>query len=91
MACNLTSTKASACASGIGKEANPIILLQLIAQLTCEIAAAGGGTGTTQVYIYTTATPNGEITPTATGQPALAYKESGGPVFWWDVTNQVWH
>lgn len=38
MACSVTTIKTNACTSGIGKEANPIKLLQLIAQLTCEAA-----------------------------------------------------
>lgn len=47
MACDLSTTQAAACESGIGKLDNPVSLLQLIAQLSCEIADAGGGGGGT--------------------------------------------
>lgn len=43
MACDLLTTELAACASGIGKIESQTRLLQLIAQLSCEIAAAGGG------------------------------------------------
>jgi len=42
MACDLTTTLQSACASGIAKETNPLVLLQIIAQLTCELVDSGG-------------------------------------------------
>lgn len=43
MACNLTSIQTAACVSGIAREQSTVKLLQLIAQLTCEAAEAGGG------------------------------------------------
>lgn len=36
MACDITTVQTDACTSGIGKETNPITLLQIIAQLTAE-------------------------------------------------------
>jgi hypothetical protein len=49
VACNITTIKTQACASGIGKVRDPIQLLQLIAQLTCE-ASEGGGSGNYATY-----------------------------------------
>jgi hypothetical protein len=46
MACDLTTIQSDACVSGIGKEQSKIKLLQLIAQLTCEVSQSGGGGGT---------------------------------------------
>lgn len=46
MACDLSTTQAAACESGIGKLDSPIELLKVIAQLSCEIADAGSGGGT---------------------------------------------
>lgn len=45
MACDITTIQTDACTSGIGKVQDPIALLQLIAQLTCEAAEAAGGGG----------------------------------------------
>lgn len=45
MACDLITTELAACESGIGKIDSQTRLLQLIAQLSCEIADAGGGGG----------------------------------------------
>lgn len=45
MPCSLSAIQAAACLSGIGKEQNRIKLLQWIAQLTCEAAEAGAGSG----------------------------------------------
>lgn len=46
MACDLSTTQAAACESGIGKLDSPIELLKVIAQLSCEIANASSGGGT---------------------------------------------
>lgn len=46
MPCNLATTQAAACTSGIGKLTDPVHLLQVIAELSCELAAAGGGSQT---------------------------------------------
>jgi hypothetical protein len=43
MACEINTIKTQACVSGIGKVRDPIQLLQLIAQLTCEASEGGGG------------------------------------------------
>ena len=39
MACNLTATQTAACTTGIGKVHDPIQLLQIIAELACELAS----------------------------------------------------
>ena len=60
----------------------------------CDIAAAGGGGGGGgggQVMQYTSADPNGEITPTNQNEPAWAYKDDGSlPSFSWNTTTHVW-
>jgi len=40
MACLLTTTQASACNTGLAKVSDPILLLQLIAQLTADLLTA---------------------------------------------------
>lgn len=45
MACSVTTIKTNACTSGIGKLIDPIQLLQIIAQLTCEAATGAAGSG----------------------------------------------
>lgn len=45
MPCDLITTEEAACESGIGKIESQTRLLKLIAQLSCEIADAGGGGG----------------------------------------------
>lgn len=40
MACNLETVLAAACTSGVGKETNPITLLQVIAQLQADYVEA---------------------------------------------------
>lgn len=92
MACNLATTQANACTSGIGKLTNPIQLLQVIAQTSCEAAAAGGGaSGSGQIKVFT-ANPNTEsVVPTNTALPAIAYQSDGtGSIFVWVISGQVW-
>ena len=45
MACDLTTTQTNACTSGIGKVQDPIKLLQIIAQLQCELASSASSSG----------------------------------------------
>ena len=40
MACELATVQEALCESGIGKEANPVTLLQIIAQLSAETLVA---------------------------------------------------
>jgi len=93
MACDLVTTQTNACTSGIGKLNNPVQLLQLIAQLSCEIAAAGGGgsSGSGQIKTFT-ANPNTEgARPTNTALPAVAYQSDGtGAFYQWVVSSQTW-
>lgn len=44
MACDLETVQDAACDSGIGKETNPVVLLQLVAQLTAEVLVAADPT-----------------------------------------------
>lgn len=90
MACSLATTQANACTSGIGKLTDMVKLLQVIAELSCEIADAGGG-GSGQIYTFT-ANPNTEgVVPASTSSPALAYQADGlGSTFVWVINSQVW-
>ncbi len=67
MACELETTQEAACESGIGKLDSPIVLLQIIAQLTCELADSGGG-GLAPANIVSVGSPVGVVTPDAIGQ-----------------------
>jgi hypothetical protein len=40
MACSLATTQTNACTSGIGKIEDPVVLLQLMAQLTADLLTA---------------------------------------------------
>jgi len=46
MPCNLATTQAAACVSGIGKLTDPVQLLQVIAELSCELAVSVAGSQT---------------------------------------------
>lgn len=91
MACDINTTLANACTSGIGKLTNPIQLLQVIAQTSCEVAAGGGSSGSGQIKTYT-ADPNAEsVRPSNTALPAVAYKADGtGSIFVWVISGQTW-
>lgn len=92
MACDIETTLAAACTSGIGKLTNPIQLLQVIAQTSCEVAAGGGGgSGSGQIKTYT-ADPNAEaVVPSNTALPAIAYKSDGtGSIYVWVINTQSW-
>ncbi len=91
MSCELSTTQAAACSSGIGKLTDTVKLLQVIAQLSCEIADAGGG-GSGQIYIYTTDPNTDAIVPDNTASPALAYKDDGtGSIYVWSIISQIWN
>ena len=92
MACNLATTQANACVSGIGKLTNPIQLLQVIAQLACEINASGGGAGGSGQIKTFVANPNTEgVLPDNTALPAIAYQSDGtGSFMQWIVSGQTW-
>lgn len=71
MACDLDTTLENACESGIGKVDDEILLLKLIAQLTCEIQDAlsgGGGGGAVSPNINGAVSPVGVVTPAAENQ-----------------------
>lgn len=93
MACELSVIQTAACDSGIGKLANPISLLQIIAQLTCEIDDNySGGGGSAQLSHGNGAPVAAPADPTAA---AIYYDDdSGSPSYgnsWvWDVNLQTW-
>lgn len=91
MACNVTTTLANACTSGIGKLTNPIQLLQVIAQTSCEVAAGGASSGSGQIKTYTANPTDEGVVPSNTALPAIAYKSDGtGSIFVWVINSQVW-
>ncbi len=51
MACELATVQEDACTSGIGKVQDPIMLLQIIAQLTADIVADTTGLAITPTAI----------------------------------------
>jgi len=60
MACSLATTQTNACTSGIGKIEDPILLLQLMAQLTADlVTAASPSTATTVAEIVARACTSG--------------------------------
>lgn len=69
MPCDLSTTQTNACASGIGKVTDRIQLLQLIAELMCEINSAGGGGG-----------GSGTVTSVGMTVPSTLLAVSGSPV-----------
>lgn len=90
MACDITITQLQSCASGIGKQTDSTKLLQIIAQLMCEVSGGGGG-GSGQIKIYVT-NPNTEgVVPDDVTQPGIAYKDDGtGSTFVWSVSQGQW-
>jgi len=92
MACNLSATQLAACESGIGKLNSPIELLKIIAQLSCEIADAGGGSSSAQLLSGSGAPVAAPADPAS---PAIYYDDdSGSPSYgitWaWDTNLSVW-
>ena len=73
MACSLASTQTAACTSGIAKVRDPIMLLQLIAELTCEVAQGSG------IKIW-----RGFLSQTGTNAPTAVILENtlGGTITW---------
>lgn len=74
MACDLDTTIEASCESGIGKIQDKILLLKLIAQLTCEIADSGGGGGGGATIVNSS--PQGVVVAAA-------------GTLYWDATNKV--
>lgn len=93
MACDVDTTLENACESGIGKVDDEVMLLKLIAQLTCEIEdtlAGGGGGGVVSGNILGSGSPTGVVTPTALGQ---FYSDTTGFALYqaFGLTNTSWH
>ncbi len=59
MACELATVQTDACTSGIGKVTDPIMLLQIIAQLTAELAFDATGLAITPDAILARACTSG--------------------------------
>ncbi len=91
MPCDLETTLENACTSGIGKVDSELMLLVIIAQLTCELAAASGG-GTGGAGSVGSGSPEGVVTATEGTvyydlvQPALWIKTSGSGNTGWTNT-----
>lgn len=86
-ACSPTSLLAEAkCFSCLSKKE----LQAVIAQLLCNISAAGSGGGG-QIKIYTS-DPNTElVVPDDTAEPAMAYSADGtGAIYGWNAGSQTW-
>ena len=90
MACDITIAQLQSCASGIGKLQDSIKLLQIIAQLMCEVQGGGGG-GSGQIKIYI-ADPNSEgVVPDDMASPGIAYDDTGTlSTYVWSVIQQQW-
>lgn len=93
MACDLDTTLENACESGIGKVDDEILLLKLIAQLTCEIQDAlsgGGGGGAVTANLLGSGSPVGVVTPSAAGQ---FYSDTTNDTLWqaFGTTSADWH
>jgi len=91
MACNLSTVQSGACDSGIGKLTDPVKLLQVIAQLLCEVSGGGGGGGSDQIKIYVT-DPNLEgVLPGDITKGAIAYSlDPNLSTYTWNTTNLTW-
>ena len=93
MACDITIAQLQSCASGIGKLQDSIKLLQIIAQLMCEVQGGGGG-GSGQIKIYDPAlgTPNDSgVVPDDITKPGIAYTDNGEGTTWvWSVSTVLW-
>lgn len=92
MACDVDTTLENACESGIGKVDDEVMLLRIIAQLSCEIqdALAGGGGGVVSGNVLGSGSPQGVVTPAAAGQ---FYSDTTGFGLWqaFGATNTSWH
>lgn len=82
MACNVTEVLAAACTSNIGKVQDPIMLLQIIAQLSCEATAAASSSGGVTAGI-------GAPSSTPTSDAAIYIDTSTGVVYYW--YNSSWN
>lgn len=65
MACDVNTIIAESCESQIACIQSPVTLLQIIAQLTCELQQGGGGGGNN---ISGSGSPVGSVTPDAANQ-----------------------
>lgn len=83
MACDLTTIQEEACTSEIGKVTSEIMLLRLIAQLTCEAAASSSAA--------TAAVSSGVGAPVADPgvTTAIYIDTSTGVVYYWYTS--AWH
>ncbi len=81
MPCDVDDTLEAACTSGIGKVDDEVMLLRIIAQLTCELVDAGGG-GTGGAGVVGSGSPEGVVT----APPGTSYYDSVGLAFWFKVS-----
>lgn len=91
MPCELATIQSETCDSGIGRLNNPVQLLQIIAQILCDVSSASGGGGSGQIKYYTS-DPNSEaVEPDDTSLPAIAYSLDGsGSIYGWNPNTLLW-
>lgn len=91
MPCDLTTIQSSACTSGIGKLTDSVGLLQVIAQLLCDVSSGGGGGGSEQIKIYVT-DPNAEgVLPEDVTKGAIAYSlDPNLSTMTWNTSTLLW-
>lgn len=83
MACELSTVQTQACESEIGKVSDKIKLLQLMAQLSCEISEASGGGGSGGVI-----DPDGVVS----GTQYQTYWNSANDTLWINTDGgTTWH
>lgn len=82
MACNLDTVLSAACTSHIGMVNDPILLLQIIAQLSCEASSAASSNGGVTAGV-------GAPTSTPTTDAAIYIDTSTGAVFYY--YSSAWH
>jgi len=85
MACDLATIQTQLCTSGIGTVTNPVTLLQIIAQLTCEASEGGGGGGGAVIC----GNYGGQPTFTPTTGCGVAVDTSDGTIYWY--YSGAWH
>ncbi len=81
MPCDVDDTLEAACTSGIGKVDDEVMLLRIIAQLTCELVDAGGG-GTGGAGSVGVVDPEGVVTAT----PGTSYYNTANFTFWFKTS-----
>jgi len=82
MACNLDTVLSAACTSHIGMVNDPILLLQIIAQLSCEVSSAAASSGGVTAGV-------GAPSSTPTTDAAIYFDTATGVQYNW--FSNSWH